>query len=65
MGIPDHLTCLLRNMYAGKETTVRTLHGTTYWFRIEKGVQQGCPLSPCLSNLHAEHIMRNTDALMT
>ena len=59
MGIPDHLTCLLRNQYAGQEATVRTLYGTTDWFRIEKGVQQGCLLSPCLLNLYAEHIMRN------
>ena len=59
MGIPDHLTCLLRNLYASQETTVRTFHGTTDWFRIEKGVQQGCLLSPCLFNLHTEHILRN------
>ena len=59
MGIPDHLTCLLRNLYAGHEATVRTLYGTTDWFRIEKGVQQGCLLSPCLFNVQAEHIMRN------
>ena len=59
MGIPDHLTCLLRNLYAGQEATVRTGHGTTDWFRIGKGVRQGCILSPCLFNLHAEHIMRN------
>ena len=59
MGIPDHLTCLLRNLYAGQEATVRTGHGTTDWFRIEKGVRQGCILSPCLFNLHAEYIMRN------
>ena len=59
MGIPDHLTCLLRNLYAGQEATVRTLYGTTDWFKIEKGVRQGCLLSPCLFNLHAEHIMRN------
>ena len=58
MGIPDHLTCLLRNLYAGQEATVRTGHGTTNWFQIEKGVCQGCILSPCLFNLHAEHIMR-------
>ena len=54
MGIPDHLTCLLRNMYAGKEVTVRTVHGTTVWFQISKGVHQGCILSPCLLNLYAE-----------
>ena len=57
--IPDHLTCLLRNLYAGQEAAVRTLCGTTDWFRIEKGVQQGCLLSPCLFNLYIEHIMRN------
>ena len=57
--IPDHLTCLLRNLYAGQEATVRTGHGTTYWFQIEKGVHQGCILSPCLFNLYAEYIMRN------
>ena len=60
MGIPDHLTCLLRNLYAGQEATVRTGHGTTDWFQIGKGVCQGCILSPCLFNLHAEYIMRNT-----
>ena len=60
MGIPDHLTCLLRNLYAGQETTVRTGHGTRDWFQIGKGVHQGCILSPCLSNLYAEYIMRNT-----
>ena len=60
MGIPDHLTCLLRNLYAGQEATVRTGHGTTDWFQIGKGVRQGCILSPCLFNLYAEHIMRNT-----
>ena len=60
MGIPDHLTCLLRNQYAGKEATVRTEHGTTDWFQIGKEVRQGCILSPCLSNLYAEYIMRNT-----
>ena len=60
MGIPDHLTCLLRNLYAGQEATVRTGHGTTDWFQIGKGVPQGCMLSPCLFNLHAEYIMRNT-----
>ena len=59
MGIPDHLTCLLRNLYAGQEATVRTGHGTTAWFQIGKGVHQGFVLSPCLFNLHAEYIMRN------
>ena len=59
MGIPDHLTYLLRNLYAGQEATVRTGHGTTDWFQIGKGVHQGCILSPCLFNLHAEYIMRN------
>ena len=59
MGIPDHLTCPLRNLYVGKEATVRILYGTTDWFKIEKGVQQGCLLSPCLFDLYAEHIMRN------
>ena len=59
MGIPDHLTCLLRNLYAGQEATVRTGHGTTDRFQVEKGIQQGCLLSPCLFNLCAEHIMRN------
>ena len=59
MGIPDHLTCLLRNLYAGQEATVRTGHRTTVWFQIGKGVCQGCILSLCLFNLHAEHIMRN------
>ena len=59
MGIPDHLTCLLRNLYASKEATVRTGHGTTDWFQIGKGVCQGCILSPCLFNLYAEYIMRN------
>ena len=58
-GIPDHLTCLLRNLYAGQEATVRTGHGTTDWFQIGKGVRQGCILSPCLFNLCAEYIMRN------
>ena len=58
-GIPDHLTCLLRNLYAGQEATVTTGHGTTDWFQIGKGVRQGCILSPCLFNLHAEYIMRN------
>ena len=60
MGIPDHLTCLLRNLYAGQEATVRTGHGTTDWFQIGKGVPQGCILSPCLFNFFAEYIMRNT-----
>ena len=60
MGIPDHLTCLLRNLYAGQEATVRTGHGTTDWFQIGKGVRQGYILSPCLFNLYAEYIMRNT-----
>ena len=60
MGIPDHLTYLLRNLYAGQEATVRTGHGTTDCFQIGKGVRQGCILSPCLFNLYAEHIMRNT-----
>ena len=59
MGIPDHLTCLLRNLYTGQEATVRTAHGTTDWFQIGKGVRQGCILSPCLFNLHAEYIMGN------
>ena len=59
MGIPDHLTCLLRNLYAGQEATVRTGQGTTDWLRIGKGVHQGCVLSPCLFNLYAEYIMRN------
>ena len=60
MRIPDHLTCLLRNLYTGQEATVRTGHGTTDWFQIRKGVHPGCVLSPCLFNLYAEHIMRNT-----
>ena len=60
MGIPDHLTCLLRNLYAGQEAAVRIGHGTTDWFQIGKGVRQGCILSPCLFNLYAEYIMRNT-----
>ena len=60
MGIPDHLTCLLRNLYAGQEATVRTGHGTTDWFQIGKGVRQSCILSPCLFNFYAEYIMRNT-----
>ena len=59
MGIPDHLTCLLRNLYAGEEATVRTEHGTTDWFQIGKGVCQGCILSLCLFKLYAEYIMRN------
>ena len=60
IGIPDHLTCLLRKLYAGQEATVRTGHGTTDWFQIGKGVHQDCILSPCLFNLYAEYIMRNT-----
>ena len=60
MGIPDHLTCLLRNLHAGQEATVRTGRGTTHWFQIGKGVRQDCILSPCLFNLYAEYIMRNT-----
>ena len=60
MRIPDHLTCLLRNLYAGQETTVRSGHGTTDWFQIGKGLHRGCILSPCLFNLYAEYIMRNT-----
>ena len=60
MGIQDCLTCLLRNLYAGQEATVRTEHGTTDWFQIGKGVCQGCILSPCLFNIHAEYIMKNT-----
>ena len=59
MGIPDHLTHLLRNLYAGQESTGRTGHGPTDWFQIGKGVRQGCLLSPCLFNLYAEHIVRN------
>ena len=59
MGIPDHLTCLLRNLYAGYKATVKTGHRTAYWFHIGKGVRQGCILSPCLINLHAQYIMRN------
>ena len=61
MGIPDHLTCLLRNLYAGQEATVKTGHGTTDWFQIGKGAHQGCVLSPCLFNLYAEYIMRNAE----
>ena len=60
MGIPDHLTCLLRNLYEGQEATVRTVHETIDWFQVEKGVHQGCILSPCLFNVYAEYIMRNT-----
>ena len=59
MGIPDHLTCLLRNLYAGQEATVRTGHGTTDWFQIGKQVCQGCILSPCLFNFYAEYMMKN------
>ena len=61
MGIPDHLICLLRNLYVGQETTVRTGRGTTDWFQIGKEVRQGCILSPCLFNLYAEYIMRNAE----
>ena len=61
MGIPDHLTCLLRNRHAGQEATVRTGHGTTDWFQIGKEVHQGCILSPCLFNFYAEYIMRNAE----
>ena len=60
MGIPDHLTCLLRNLYVGKEATVRTGHRTTDWFQIRKGVHQGCVLSPCLFNFYAKYIMKNS-----
>ena len=60
MGIPDHLTCLLRNLYAGQEATVIIGHGTTGWFQTGKGVRQGCVSSPCLFNLYGEYIMRNT-----
>ena len=60
VGIPDHLTCLLRNLYAGEEARVRTGHGTIDWFQMAKGVRQGCMLLPCLFNLYAEYIMRNT-----
>ena len=60
MGIPDHLTCLLRNLYASQEAIVRSGHGTTDWFQIGKGVPQGCILSPCLFNLYTEYIVRNT-----
>ena len=65
MGIPDHLICLLRNLYAGQEATARTGHGTTDWFQIGKGVRQGCILSPCLFNLYAEYIMRNAGSTFT
>ena len=65
MGIPDHLTCLLRNLYAGEEATVRTGHGTTDWFQIGKGVHQGCILSPCLFNLYAQYIIRNAGLEVT
>ena len=61
MGIPDHLSCLLRNLYAGQEALVKIRHGTTDWFQIGRGVCQGCILSPCLFNLYAEYIMRNTE----
>ena len=61
MGIPDHLTCLLRNLYAGQEATVRIGHGITHWFQTGKGVRQGCLLSPCLFNFYAEYIMRNAE----
>ena len=61
MGIPDHLNCLLRNLYAGQEATVRTGHRTTDWFQIGKGIYQGCVLSPCLFNLYAEYIMKNDE----
>ena len=61
MGIPDHLTCLLRNLYASQEATVRTGHGTTDWFQIRKRVHQGCILSPCLFNIYEEYIMRNAE----
>ena len=61
IGIPDHLTCLLRNLYAGQEATAKTRHGTTDWFQIGKGVRPGCILSPCLFNLYAEYIMRNAE----
>ena len=61
MGIPDHLTCLLRNLYAGQEAAVRTGHGTADWFKVGKGVHQGCILSPCLFNLYAEYILKNAE----
>ena len=60
MGIPEHLTCLLRNLYAGQEATVRIGHGTMDWFKVGKAVPEGCKLSPCLFNLYAEHIIQNT-----
>ena len=60
IGIPDHVSCLLRNLYSGRESIIRTGHGTTDWFQIGKGVCQGCMLSPCLFNLYAEYIMQNT-----
>ena len=60
MGVSDHLTCLLRNLHAGQETTLRTQHGTTDWFQIGKGIHQSCILSPCIFNLYAEYIIRNT-----
>ena len=63
MGIPDHLTCFLRNLYASQEATIRTQHGTTDWFQVGKGIRQGCTLSPCLFNLYAEYIMRNANKL--
>ena len=63
MGIPGHLICLLRSLYAGQEATVRTRHGTTYWFKTRKGVLQGCVLLPCLFNLYAEYIMRNAQGM--
>ena len=59
MGIPDHLSCLLQNLYVGQEATVRTRHGTTDWFQIGKGIRQGCILSPCLFNLYAEYLKQN------
>ena len=65
MGIPDHIICLLRNPYAGQEAIVRTLYGTTDWFKIEKGVRQGCLLSPCLFNLYAEHVMNKMPSWMS
>ena len=65
MGIPDHLTCLLRNLYTGQEARVRIGHGTTYWFQIGKGVRQGCILSPCLFNFYAEYIMRKAGLVET
>ena len=65
MRIPDHLTCLLKNLYVGQEATVRTGHGTTDWFQIGKGVRQGCILSPCLLNLYAEYFIRNAGLVET